>query len=252
MRWIIGDIHGMLVPLRILLDRIREEDPDAAVFCAGDYVNRGPDSAGVIELLRQDKQIRCVRGNHDDLFQLFLTGTMWSPQPEVPDALATLASFALYGVQGTYTSYGLPPAAVAHVLRRPTGEGLAKLNESVPPEHREFLANLPGIVADDDLFVIHAHWKPRKVLPPPDLRRQSMLWQRFEIFEIDQPKRWGKTGYFGHTPTLTYGIEDNVPIKGEQMYLLDTGCCMPDGRLSAVCHETGRLLQVHRTGEVLA
>ena len=51
MRWIVGDIHGMVQPLATLLLQTRKHDPDAQFLFVGDYVNRGRDSRNVIELL---------------------------------------------------------------------------------------------------------------------------------------------------------------------------------------------------------
>lgn len=252
MRWVIGDIHGMLTALETLLEVVRHTDPKARFICCGDYVNRGPDSRGVIELLINADDVTCVRGNHDDIFQLFLTEKTWGPSPASPDPLATLAAFAPFGVLSTWTSYGVPRVIAAHVLQSPTADGLRKLNEFVPGDHVSFLQNLPGCYVDDDLFVVHAYWAPRSEAPTPESRLQHMLWKRFDVDEFAQQKDWGnRIGYFGHTPILSYDVEENLPIQGQSMVLTDTGCCMAGGRLSAVCHETGAVVQVHRTGEVV-
>ena len=51
MRWIVGDIHGMLKPLVTLVTAVRARDPQARFIFVGDYVNRGPDSRGVLDRL---------------------------------------------------------------------------------------------------------------------------------------------------------------------------------------------------------
>ncbi len=51
MRWVIGDVHGMLVPLEGLLQAIEPRDAAARFFFVGDYVNRGPNLRGVIDRL---------------------------------------------------------------------------------------------------------------------------------------------------------------------------------------------------------
>ena len=70
MNWVIGDIHGMLRPLRALVDRVRRADPGAALLFVGDYINRGPDSKGVIDFLLALDGARFCRGNHDDIFRI--------------------------------------------------------------------------------------------------------------------------------------------------------------------------------------
>jgi hypothetical protein len=93
-----------------------------------------------------------------------------------------------------------------------------------------------------------------RVIDDPRLRYQC-LWGRYGR-ELTRPKAWRRTGLFGHTPVQTYpadlqGVE-NTPIRGPGIVLLDTACALtPEGRLSAVCAETGELLQVNRQGEAV-
>ena len=52
MRWVVGDIHGMLRPLRALVDAVTQRDAAARLLFVGDYVNRGPDSLEGLFLTR--------------------------------------------------------------------------------------------------------------------------------------------------------------------------------------------------------
>jgi hypothetical protein len=61
---IIGDVHGCLDELKILLDKCLYKKGDALIF-VGDLVNKGPSSAGVVKFVREIGAC-CVRGNHDD------------------------------------------------------------------------------------------------------------------------------------------------------------------------------------------
>ena len=79
----VGDVHGRYDLLQALVDQIigdwRSRAPDRrplVIFC-GDYVDRGPQSAEVIEALiqlqaRPDIQVRCLKGNHEQGFQRFI------------------------------------------------------------------------------------------------------------------------------------------------------------------------------------
>ena len=74
----IGDIHGRLDKLKALLGGISWiPDEDTLVFI-GDYVDRGPDSAGVIDhilgLRKWSDKVVCLRGNHEQIFLDFLEG----------------------------------------------------------------------------------------------------------------------------------------------------------------------------------
>src|SRR5258708_3071469 len=79
MRWIIGDGHGMLAPLARLLEEVGRVDPAARYYFVGDYINRGPDSKGVIDLLLSlGSGPKFVRGNHDDIFDQVLNSTAYA------------------------------------------------------------------------------------------------------------------------------------------------------------------------------
>ncbi len=69
---VIGDIHGRADLLKILLDKISREDSDATLIFVGDYVDRGPDSRGVVDMLRTLDAAICLRGNHEAMLLEFL------------------------------------------------------------------------------------------------------------------------------------------------------------------------------------
>ena len=60
--WAVGDIHGHLGTFRALVHRLKLGDEDR-VICLGDMIDRGPDSAGLIEFIRSDNRIICLKGN---------------------------------------------------------------------------------------------------------------------------------------------------------------------------------------------
>ncbi|MBE7438893.1 MAG: serine/threonine protein phosphatase [Spirochaetales bacterium] len=62
----IGDVHGCLDELRALLKKCNLSADDRVIL-TGDLINRGPDSRGVVDLVRE-KGYECVRGNHEDYF----------------------------------------------------------------------------------------------------------------------------------------------------------------------------------------
>src|SRR2546423_6721755 len=107
MRWIIGDIHGMLAPLKRLLDEVNELDSRAKFYFVGDYVNRGPDSKGVIDLLLSLNGARFVRGNHDDIFDQVLNATSYAGNASNGDRVVAFQWFMDHGLDTTFTSYGV-------------------------------------------------------------------------------------------------------------------------------------------------
>src|SRR5689334_9048663 len=112
MRWVVGDIHGMLRPLRALVDEIYRRDAAPRLLFVGDYVNRGPDSRGVIDLLLSLPDAGFVRGNHDDVFDLVLHGSCYDTHGSAPDAGSAFAWFVNHGLDNTLTSYGADYAVV--------------------------------------------------------------------------------------------------------------------------------------------
>ena len=263
MRWVIGDIHGMLRPLRAVVDAVTRVDASPRLLFVGDYVNRGPESRGVVDLLLALPNASFARGNHDDIFDLVLHGTSYDPTA-APDAGSAFAWFMNHGLAATFTSYGVDYARLEWVARAPTPERLREMTAAVPAAHRAFFRDLPGVIEEPDCFIAHALWDPAESDAPglagrlqADRRlRHQILWGRYSEGEIRRPKRWRRTGYFGHTPVETFGPTlfrgNNVPVRGPQIVLLDTAAALtPGGRLSAVCVETGQLVQSDRAGAIV-
>ena len=65
--YVMSDIHGMAHLLKQMLEKIRFSDEDQ-LYILGDMIDRGPDPAGVIDLVSQSRNITALRGNHEDSF----------------------------------------------------------------------------------------------------------------------------------------------------------------------------------------
>ncbi|HWE05407.1 MAG TPA: hypothetical protein VG274_01785, partial [Rhizomicrobium sp.] len=80
-----------------------------------------------------------------------------------------------------------------------------------------------------------------------------LLWGRFTEAQLLGKKRWSRTGYFGHTPVVNYSAGAGlVPVRGHRIVLLDTASAlMPEGMLSAMCAESGRVIQADRLGQTI-
>lgn len=117
---IVGDIHGEVGALEGLLPVL--EDVDQIVF-VGDYINRGPSSREVIEVLLELRQARpetvFLRGNHEELLCNALLG-------------ATIFPFLAAGGAATVEQY----------CPSPRGDVLALLHSEIPPTHIDFLLGL--------------------------------------------------------------------------------------------------------------
>lgn len=261
MRWVIGDIHGMYRALQGLLEAVARRDAAPSLLFVGDYVNRGPDSSRVIDLLLTLPRASFARGNHDDVFDLVLHGSCFDAHAAAPDPVSAFSWFMQHGLANTFSSYGVDYGELEEIERRPNPERLRRIAAAVPQSHRQFVRALPPVIEQPDLFVAHAMWDPDDADTPPldaalstSMRlRHRVLWGRYTAEEMRRPKRWGRTGYFGHTPIEAYGSSvnrgRNVPFVGPKIVLLDTGAALSaTGRLSAACAETGEIVQVDRSG----
>jgi serine/threonine protein phosphatase 1 len=155
----VGDIHGRLDLLQILIGKIREDIATSGplgrlpvIAFLGDYVDRGPASQGVIEeilALKEDSSLKVVaiRGNHDQyVLDFFADPTIG------PDWLD-------YGGGITLASYGvMPPASRTDA---PAWEAAsALLAKTIPPDHREFLESSILVATFGDYVLVHAGVRP--------------------------------------------------------------------------------------------
>jgi len=183
----IGDVHGRLDLLQKMHDAIAAETRgrDWRIVHLGDYVDRGPESAGVIDLLADrmaaDGRVISLAGNHDLGFLDFLA---------VPEPAGLFASYG--GVQ-TAQSYGV---TLDLNDARGFGSSAAALTRAVPRSHRDFLGALRFSVVLGDFFFCHAGIRPGIPLDAQD--RQDLIWIRgdFHRYRELHPK----VVVHGHTP----------------------------------------------------
>ena len=195
----VGDVHGRSDLLEQLFSRI---DADLVanpvrrpihVFL-GDYVDRGPDSCGVLDRLIQRGETHeavFLKGNHE----LFLLQFLREP--------ATLAQWRQYGGLDTLMSYGVVPKFNAD-----KDELLAiaeRLSLALPMRHRHFLGRLPNSFSCGDFFFAHAGVRPN--VPLDQQREQDLLWIWDEFLNYQDD--FGKIVVHGHTPVDEPDIRSN-------------------------------------------
>ncbi|PWE32425.1 serine/threonine protein phosphatase [Maritimibacter sp. 55A14] len=228
----IGDIHGQRAKLEEVHDRITADkdacgDPAAPVVHLGDLVDRGPDSRGVIERLiagiEGGEPWHALRGNHDQMFQLFLEG----------DDDPMMESWLRPGMGGqeTLASYGVIAAA-----DRPLAVIRAEARDAVPAAHREFLAALAPWHREGDVLCVHAGIRPGVALE--EQSEEDLYWIREEFLSARSPHPW--LVLHGHTPV------ERVTHCGNRV-AIDTGAGF-GGPLSAVVVEDGAVWLLTRRG----
>jgi serine/threonine protein phosphatase 1 len=216
----IGDIHGRLDLLEQTLSLVAEDahrhpkDVSRSLVFVGDYIDRGPDSRGVIERLLDDPlpgftTVRLM-GNHEDSLLRFIDRRS--------DGLAWLT----YGGLETLMSYGvavrkLPPdPATAEELRQATWAAL-------PAAHEAFLRRCSLHHVEDDYVFVHAGLRPGHALD--DQSPQDLLWIRDDFLRSPTPLP-GMVVVHGHT------ICDIAQDKGHRINI-DTGA-FSSGRLTTL------------------
>jgi serine/threonine protein phosphatase 1 len=194
--YVIGDIHGCLDELRYLIEDLPIESGDRLIFL-GDYIDRGPNSKGVLTYIiqlqrREDLEIICLKGNHEDMF---------------------LAYLGLSGQHGNMFLYNGGYATLISYGVHSKQSSLDEITAQISPDHIDFLKNLRTYFVMNSLICVHAGVHPSKSLEKQT--DSDLLWIRNEF--IDNPHRLPYTVLFGHTPRVS--VLFDLPYK----IGLDTG-----------------------------
>ena len=195
----IGDVHGRADLLQSLLtvidaDLARSAPERAIQVFLGDYVDRGPQSRAVLDLLIERSKTHetvCLKGNHE----VFLLEVLKDP--------SRLQEWRHYGGLLTLMSYGVTPRM------NPTAEEQVEfiegLRRALPPEHLAFLEQLPSSFSCGDFFFVHAGVRPGIALDKQ--QEHDLLWIREEF--LDSEDWFGKYVVHGHTPVSAPDIRQN-------------------------------------------
>lgn len=225
----IGDIHGRLDLLERLLATIAEDlrrrpARNAVLVFVGDLIDRGPQSAQVIERLRTYREpgVRTtfILGNHEEVLLRILRGDQ-----------SLISSWLRFGGLECLHSYGVTGSGLRSL---PEAELLATIQSAVPRKHLQFLDSFVDSCRFGDYLFVHAGIRPGVEL---DQQRQSDLrWIR-EPFLFDETDH-GFVVVHGHTiceeveerpnrigiDTGAYrtGVLTALAIEGSERWLLDT------------------------------
>ncbi len=206
----IGDIHGQLENLQQLHDLIADDRAlhntgAAKIVHVGDLVDRGPNSQGVVEYLRNGITTKepwiVLKGNHDRLFYKYLEDPNWCDPRLRPDYTWLHPNM---GGCDTLLSYGVDAAA-----QRDLRDLWSEAKASVPSLHRRFLEDLPLTYRHENKFFVHAGIRPGIAID--DQNQEDLLWirQEFHAFKEMHPALI----VHGHTPVdraTHYGNRINI------------------------------------------
>lgn len=207
-RYAISDIHGCSRTFRALVDEQLQLQPSDQLFLLGDYIDRGPDSKGVIdfilELRARGCQVSTLMGNHEAMLL-----ETWEDAGFLPHWLrnggdTTLASFGLTDVR------------------------------QLPEPYLLFLDQLQYYLELPDYWLVHAGFDFAGGTPLANV--EAMLWIR--QFTIDPVLLGNRRIVHGHTPTPCTRIRQNVADPKAKVFNIDGGCVYKDrpemGHLTAL------------------
>jgi serine/threonine protein phosphatase 1 len=187
--YVIGDIHGRLDLLDQLIDAIKrdmdEYGNDCLTVTLGDYIDRGPNSRGVLERLIANPfptPYIALKGNHELLLESFLA------DPAVGE------HWRRFGGLETLHSYGVSVSGL--IVGKAYEEAADRLRDAMPAEHMSFLRSLKTSHSNDKYFFCHAGVRPG--VPLERQRDEDLLWIRGEF--LNSKMDFGKIVVHGHTP----------------------------------------------------
>lgn len=219
----IGDIHGRNDLLAVLLAKIDADNTsrgpaDTQIIFLGDLMDRGEDSAGVIEtamaLKASGKKVRFLMGNHEEVFVRACRKT----DPK------TTRFFLRIGGEATVLSYPITRAEYITLDMEQLSERLGSL---VPHEHLEFIESFEDQIVIGDYAFVHAGIRPG--IPLSEQKPSDLRWIREDF--VEQRGDLEKVVVYGHT------IYDDIEERGSRIGI-DTGA-YASGKLTALALEGG-------------
>ena len=226
--YVMSDIHGEYDMFVELLEKIQLKEDDT-LYILGDILDRGPHPIKTILKLMEMPNVICMVGNHElmaleclkFLMQEITESSIENLDEEMLDYLVT---WQYNGSKSTIDEFC--------VLDR-------EMQKSVIDFIKEFLIYEEVTVTGNDYLLVHGGlggFYPGKDIE--DYSLKELIWDRAEYDIQYYPDVYVVTG---HTPTQ--GISGNSKpgyiFKANNHIAIDCGCCRPDGRLAAICLDTG-------------
>ena len=211
--YVMSDIHGMADLLKRMLEKIRFSDSDS-LYILGDMIDRGPDPAGILDLVRASENITALMGNHEDAFVQWYEGVR----------AGNIYSYF-------YNTYDILDS------REDTREKMA--------EYVQWMKKLPYFrklkINGDGYLLAHASAAGIFSLRG---RKELCLWDGAFLGKQEGVPGW--TSIVGHVPTFLlrgYTGEPACIYRSPNGRVIDVDCgavfAEHGGRLGCLCLETG-------------
>ncbi len=217
----IGDVHGRLDLLTKLIAAIENDseargDAETTIVLLGDLIDRGPESAGVLQAVRQWQDrlnLRVICGNHEEMFLRCFT--------DIP----LFSRFMQFGGCEMLLSY---PLDAKRLLAADLLEAHRMMLETVPPADIAMIEAFEDFIVIGDYLFVHAGIQPG--VPLGEQTVETMRWIREPFL--------GHGGAHDHIVVHGHTIADEPEI-GHNRIGIDTGAYM-SGKLTALCLEGDR------------
>lgn len=200
-RWVIPDIHGCLNTLKSLVENRINLSKTDTIYFLGDYIDRGPDSKGVIDyiisLQTNGYEVRYLRGNHED----YCVKAWEADQKRFLFRSNIEKDWRKNGAQRTLDSFG---------VKRP---------RDIDRKYIEWMKNAEYYIELEDHILVHAGLNFNIQNPFDDV--SSMMWIR--NFKVDSNKVGGKKVIHGHVPVEMSMINLFANSEGYDFLAIDNG-----------------------------
>lgn len=230
----IGDVHGHDDLLGELLATIEADNrarnaAGVTIVFLGDLIDRGPQSAAVIERLRHYRpsgvRVEFLMGNHEEVLLRILDGES-----------ALVADWLRFGGAQCARSYGLSSSSLA---RMPAEKAISALRSAIPAEHQAFLAGFSDTFGAGDYLFVHAGIRPG--VPLGQQVQADLRWIRRPF--LDHPGRHEAMIIHGHTiaaeveeapgrigidtGAYVHGVLTAIGLERDQRWYLQAGRTRP-------------------------
>lgn len=200
-RWVVPDIHGCLNTLKSLIENRINLSKSDVIYFLGDYIDRGPDSKGVIDyIMRLQKDgynVRYIRGNHED----YCIKAWYADQKRFLFRSNIEKDWRKNGAKPTLDSFG------------------AKRPREIDKKYIEWMENAEYYIELEDHILVHAGLNFNINNPFEDT--SSMMWIR--NFKVDSNKVGGKKVIHGHVPIEMSMINLFAQSEGYGFLAIDNG-----------------------------
>jgi len=210
-KWVIPDIHGCFLTLKTLIEnQIKPNKNDRLIFL-GDYIDRGPDSKGVIdyimELQKNNYNVTALMGNHEDY-------CIRAYDEDIKNK-GFLGFRKKTKIQKEWEIYGGIQALDSFDVEWP---------KDIPEKYIEWMKNLDYYTEVDNYIIVHAGLNFKEENPFTDKR--AMIWIR--DFKVDMDKISNKKVIHGHVPVNLEFIELSLKNPDYKFIDLDNGVYFND------------------------